>query len=156
VIFTDHKPLIGGQNRVSDPWSARQRRHLSYIAEFAVTLRHISGDANVVADALSRPAAQSATVNNVFQATIPSSSPPLDIRELAAAQSTCADCQRATSSPALRVITAKLDSTPLLVDISSGVFRPLVPASHRRRIFEAIHYLAHPGVRATRRLIASH
>jgi hypothetical protein len=57
VIFTDHKPLVGGINRVSDLWSARQRRQLSYIAEFAATLRHISGESNVVADALSRPAA---------------------------------------------------------------------------------------------------
>jgi transposase InsO family protein len=54
------------------------------------------------------------------------------------------------------VVTANLDSTPLLVDVSSGVFRPLVPGGHRRRIFKAVHNLAHPGYRATRRLIASH
>jgi transposase InsO family protein len=41
------------------------------------------------------------------------------------------------------------------VDISSGVMRPLVPAELRRRVFEAIHRLAHPGIRATRRLIGS-
>jgi hypothetical protein len=157
VIFTDHKLLVGGINRVSDPWSARQQRQLSYIAEFAATLRHISGESNVVADALSRPAAQQQqpAVNNVAPAAAPAVSPPLDIRELAAAQSSCADCQRAATSPSLRVVTANLDSTPLLVDVSSGVFRPLVPGGHRRQIFEAVHNLAHPGYRATRRLIAS-
>ncbi len=44
---------------------------------------------------------------------------------------------------------------PILIDTSSGVFRPLVPAAFRRPIFEAIHGLAHPGIRASRRLIAS-
>jgi hypothetical protein len=42
-----------------------------------------------------------------------------------------------------------------MVDTSSEVFRPLVPAAFRRPIFDAIHGLAHPGIRATRRLIAS-
>jgi transposase InsO family protein len=41
------------------------------------------------------------------------------------------------------------------VDVSSGVMQPLVPAELRRRVFEAIHRLAHPDIRATRRLIAS-
>jgi transposase InsO family protein len=42
-----------------------------------------------------------------------------------------------------------------MVDTSSGVFRPLVPEAFRRPIFDAVHGLAHPGIRATRRLIAS-
>jgi Integrase zinc binding domain len=79
----------------------------------------------------------------------------VDIRDLAAAQRGCQDCQRATTSPALTVLTAELDGVPGLVDISSGVFRPVVPASFHRRIFEAVHNLSHAGVRATRRLIAS-
>jgi hypothetical protein len=41
------------------------------------------------------------------------------------------------------------------VDTSSGVLRPLVPEKWRRRVFAAIHELAHPGIRATRRLIGS-
>jgi transposase InsO family protein len=48
-----------------------------------------------------------------------------------------------------------MQGIPILVDTSSGVFRPLVPAAFRRPIFEAIHGLAHPGIRASIRLIAS-
>jgi hypothetical protein len=48
-----------------------------------------------------------------------------------------------------------MQGQPLLVDISSRIMRPLVPAQFRRRIFEAVHSLAHPGSRATKRLIAS-
>jgi hypothetical protein len=29
TIFTDHRPLIGALGRVSEPWTARQQRHLS-------------------------------------------------------------------------------------------------------------------------------
>ena len=41
--------------RVTPPWSSCQQRHLSFLAEFTSDLRHTSGHANVVADALSRP-----------------------------------------------------------------------------------------------------
>jgi RNase H-like domain found in reverse transcriptase len=37
IIFTDHQPLLGSLGRISDPWSARQWRQLSFIAEFAAT-----------------------------------------------------------------------------------------------------------------------
>ncbi len=56
VVFTDHKPLVGALYRRSDPVSARQQRHLSFIAELAPTIRHITSDSNIVADTLSRPA----------------------------------------------------------------------------------------------------
>jgi Integrase zinc binding domain len=55
----------------------------------------------------------------------------------------------------LRVLAVKLEKRTLLVDASSGVLRPLVPAAHREAIFNAIHGLAHPGIRASRLLIAS-
>jgi hypothetical protein len=54
-ILTDHKPLIAAMTRVTPPWSPRQQRHLSFLAEFTSDFRHTSGHANVVADALSRP-----------------------------------------------------------------------------------------------------
>jgi transposase InsO family protein len=157
IVFTDHKPLLDSLGRISDPWSARQRRQLSYIAEFAATLRHIAGESNVVADTLSRPpAAEAAVVNSVAAAQArPTSSPPVNVRDLAAAQASCPDCSKAVFSPVLRVMTVKLEDTNILVDVSSGVFRPLVPASFRRPIFDAVHSLAHAGERATRRMISS-
>ncbi len=54
-IVTDHKPLVSAMERTTPPWSARQQRHLSFLAEFTSDLRHTSGSSNVVADALSRP-----------------------------------------------------------------------------------------------------
>jgi hypothetical protein len=52
-ILSDHKPLCFALHRLSDAWSARQQRQLSYIAEFTSDIRHVAGVDNVVADALS-------------------------------------------------------------------------------------------------------
>jgi hypothetical protein len=37
---------------------------------------------------------------------------------------------------------------------AAGKARPLVPACHRRQVFAALHGVAHPGIRASRRLIS--
>ena len=58
-VLTDHKPLTHALHRVSEAHTARQGRHLAYIAEFTSDLRHVAGEHNVVADALSRPPAAS-------------------------------------------------------------------------------------------------
>ena len=42
---------------MSDPWTARQQRHLAYVAEYTSEIRHMPGADNLVADSLSRPAA---------------------------------------------------------------------------------------------------
>jgi hypothetical protein len=43
----------------------------------------------------------------------------------------------------------------LLGDVSTGVFRPLVLIQHREAVFQSLHSIHHPGVRATRPLIAA-
>ena len=42
----------------------------------------------------------------------------------------------------------------ILVDISTGKDRPLIPATMQRDVFNKIHNLSHPGARATRRLLS--
>jgi hypothetical protein len=43
----------------------------------------------------------------------------------------------------------------VLCDTSTGRLRPLVPEADRPLVFKAIHEVAHPGIRATRRMIAA-
>ena len=57
TIFTDHKPLTHALFKVALPWSARQQRHLSYLAKFKSSVVHVLRPENLVADALSRPSA---------------------------------------------------------------------------------------------------
>jgi hypothetical protein len=96
TVFMDHKPLIDSLRQISDPWSARQQRQLSYIAKFAARLSHVAGPSNVVADTLSRPPeVQCSPVAAVAAAQSPPSpfsSPPVDVRNILAAQSSCPDC----------------------------------------------------------------
>ena len=60
--FGKSTKVAHGRTRVkmSDPWSARQQRQLSFISEFTTDIQHISGKDNVVADCLSR-----ASINNI-------------------------------------------------------------------------------------------
>ena len=44
-------------------------------------------------------------------------------------------------------------NTTLLCDISTGQPRPIVPASFRRTVFDAIHGLSHSSIRATQKLL---
>ena len=46
-----------GSHQQSDARSARQQPQLSYMAKYTSDMRHIAGKENVVADALSPPAA---------------------------------------------------------------------------------------------------
>ena len=54
TIFTDHKPLCGALDSAVER-SPRQTQDLSFVAEYSSDIRHVSGSANIVADALSRP-----------------------------------------------------------------------------------------------------
>jgi hypothetical protein len=55
TLYTDHKLLTHALAKAVEPWTARQSRHLSCLAELTSDIRHISGMDNVVADTLSRP-----------------------------------------------------------------------------------------------------
>ena len=144
-VLTDHKPLTFALKRVSDHWSGRQQRHLSFVAEYTADLRHIAGKDNVVADALSRPAAAAA----------PAPGGQVDFVALARSQGTCGDVARMRSSDKLELQLVEVEGVQLWCDSSTVVLRPLVPLEHRRTVFEAVHGLAHPGFRASRRMVTS-
>ena len=48
-----------------------------------------------------------------------------------------------------------LGQTNIIVDISNGPARPYVPYAFRRRIFDVIHGLGHPGVERTRQAVCA-
>jgi cleavage and polyadenylation specificity factor subunit 1 len=142
IAFTDHKPLVAAMTKLSDPWSARQQRHLAYVSEYTTSVQHVAGRDNFVADALSR-----CTIDNV-QALLPG----VDFAALARAQATDEPVP-----PGSSLQFAQVEFSPnclLLCDTSTGRPRPWVPHGFRRVVFDAIHNLAHPSVRSTRRLVA--
>ncbi|MEG2138194.1 MAG: reverse transcriptase domain-containing protein, partial [Oscillospiraceae bacterium] len=198
-LHTDHRPLLAAATRVSPPWSARQQRHLAFIAEFTSDLRYVPGAANVVADALSRPPLETPTpapsVNpglvaislsgavsrvpslrstNVCPSTpsVPAVSVPavtdvpavsaimaalvaVNFTEMATAQLACPSVADMMHSPSLQVGTTAVGAATLYGDVSTGGFRPLVPVALRRTVYDSLHAPAHPGARASRRLVSA-
>ena len=145
TAFTDHKPLTFAFDKVSDPWSARQQRHLAYISEYTTCLQHVSGKSNKVADALSRPAISAVTAG-------------IDYAALAAAQREDEEMlayRTAISGLVLEDVRFGPANTTLLCDVSTGQPRPIIPSAWRRRLFEMVHGLAHPSIRATKTLMAA-
>ena len=145
IVYTDHKPLTFCMAKTSDPWSSRQQRHLAYVSEFTTDIRHVQGKDNHVADALSRT-----TINALHQG--------VDYAAMAASQREDPNVQAyRTAITRLRLedVCFGPNGETLLCDTSTGQPRPVVPVGWRRTVFDLVHGLSHPSIRATRQLVAS-
>lgn len=149
-VCTDHKPLTHAIHSRSQTHSPRQQRHLSYIAEFTTDIRYVKGSQNAVADALSR-----CHIPDESIAAISS----LDTASFAAAQRTDPDLpslgKDPSSSLCWKSIAIPLTDSSLVCDASALSVRPYVPMKLRRAVFDSVHDLSHPGIRATRHLLST-
>ena len=149
-VLTDHKPLTYALSSQSDRSSPRQARHMDFVSQFTSDIRHVKGDHNPAADALSR-----AEVNAISG----DQSLVIDFKALAAAQRVDPELLCLQSSPSasltFKEVPLPMSPDPLICDVSTGVPRPFVPPKFRRAVFDSLHSLSHPGVRATQRLITS-
>ena len=146
TLFTDHKPLVSAVTFSMKQAIARQLRQLSYVAQLTTDVRYISGENNV-ADCLSRPPDLNA-LGNEDQA--------VDFAAISRAQQI--DDSIITllrTNQSLKIVRESVPSSdqPLLGDIFLEVFRPLVPVGFRKKIFDMLHALSHPGVRASQKLV---
>ena len=140
--FTDHRPLIGLMTKPTDPTSAMQARHLALISTYTTDVQHVEGKRNAVADALSRVEIDAVSLG-------------VDFRELARAQQRDPELPAVrTAATALRWRDVDLGGTRLLCDISGRAPRPWVPGPFRCPIYDQLHGLAHPGTRASVRLLS--
>ena len=143
-ILTDHKPLTSALLFHSDRYTPRQVRHLDYISQFTSDIRYVKGHDNPAADALSR------VELNALQSII-------DFK-MAAAQDEDLDLWQLQSSPSSLILESRpvpgSDAT-IICDVSTGVPRPVVPASFCYQVFTSLHSLSHPGVQATQKLITT-
>jgi hypothetical protein len=53
------------------------------------------------------------------------------------------------------VRTVQVEGASLLCDVARGIIRPLVLLVDRPAVFHTIHSVAHPGIRATRRMVSA-
>lgn len=150
-ILTDHKPITFALANKPDHYSPRQSRHFDYISQFTTDIRHVRGPDNTVADALSRLPIHAIHTSSTV--------PVVDFRAMAAAQAEDPSILNLHADSALKLEQVPLalsNGATLLCDTSTGVQRPVVPESFRRPIFNALHSMSHPGIRATQRLVTQH
>ncbi|CAI5671405.1 unnamed protein product [Oreochromis niloticus] len=131
--------------KVSDPWSGRQQRQLAAISEFTTDIQHVAGKSNCVADCLSRALVSPVYVGIDFDAMAADQRADPDILALRFEQTGLVLEDRAVWN----------GGPSLLCDVSTGRPRPVVPLSWRRRVFDSVHALSHPGVRASVKLVSS-
>ena len=143
-VLTDHKPLTHALSSSPDRYSPRETRHLDYVSQFTNDIRHIQGSNNPVADALSRM-----DINAIHCST------SIDFALLAKAQQEDPELPplNSTSSLCLKDVPLPFSSGTILCDTSTDSPRPYVPPSFRRLVFDSLHSLSHPGIRATQHLI---
>ena len=147
-IVTDHKPLIHSLLSNSNRYSPRQIRHLDFVSQFTSDIRHIKGCENSVADALSRIDIQAIQQMPLL----------IDFTTMAQVQGQDEELSKLrTSSTSLKFIDFHIQGsdTTIACDISTGTPRPYVPTKFRFSVFEQLHSLAHPGIRATQHLLTS-
>ncbi|GBN51057.1 Transposon Tf2-8 polyprotein [Araneus ventricosus] len=143
LILTDHKPLTYAFKQDHEKNSPRQIRHLEFVGLFTTDLRYISGSANLVADTFSR----------IAEISVPES---IDFNEMAVAQDLDVDLRSLLGSDyglELKQLNLLSSQRLLYCDISTGKVRPYVPETSRSRVFEMLHGLSHPAVKATTNLI---
>uniref|UniRef100_A0A669E6I5 Gypsy retrotransposon integrase-like protein 1 n=1 Tax=Oreochromis niloticus TaxID=8128 RepID=A0A669E6I5_ORENI len=145
TAYIDHKPLTFAMSKVSDPWSGCQQRQLAAISEFTTDIQHVAGKSNCVADCLSPPLVSPVYVGIDFDAMAADQRADPDVLALRSEQTglVLEDRPMWNGGPSL------------LCDVSTGRPRPVVPLSWRRRVFDSVHALSHPGVRASVKLVSS-
>jgi cleavage and polyadenylation specificity factor subunit 1 len=145
TIFTDHRPLTYAFFQKSDKCSPRQLRHLDYIGQYSTDIQFVKGSENIPADMLSRlEALELPTV--------------LDYTAIAQAQNTDKELQELmqsdTSLKFQKMVVPGTD-VQLVCDTSTRYVRPYLPLEFRKNAFHTLHNLAHPGVKATVKLLTS-
>jgi cleavage and polyadenylation specificity factor subunit 1 len=141
VIFTDHKPITFAFQQKSDKCTPRQFRHLDFISQFTMDIRYVPGKQNIVADTLSR---------------VDTLSEIIDYTALAISQQGDDELKKyEKENTELQLKQVQLLGTNVLVfcDVSISTARPFVTKPFRRKVFNNIHRLAHPGVKATTKLV---
>ncbi|BHF59175.1 hypothetical protein SprV_0100213100 [Sparganum proliferum] len=144
TIFTDHKPLTFAIRSHSDKYNPREISHLDYISQFTTDIRHIDGPKNAVADMLSRPSLSAFHLSH-----------GIDLGAMAAEQRRVG-CPGDESVDSLQLVDVPLTAGTgtILCDVLTPFHRPYVPASMRRAVFQTLHGLSHPGIRASQKLLA--
>ena len=148
TIETDHKPLIYMFTSSSRCKMERRARQVEYIAQFTNSIKYIAGSTNIVADTLSR----------LDHDEISSINAPITVQQIVHEQQNDEEIQKLRQEgypDRLQLREVYVDNLIMLCSSFTGKMRPFVPKTLRKSIFVQQHGLAHPGQRASLRIIRS-
>ena len=118
-LLTDHKPLTFVLASNSASYIPLQARHLDFISQFISDIRHVKGEGNAAADALSHFTVDALVLNGIGG---------LDFHNLANAQQSDPEIRQIMDGTVPHTSSAKVGSIPLqssdltiLCDVSTGV-----------------------------------
>merc|ERR1712030_194244 len=122
--------------------SMLESRMLAYISTFDAEVVHISGNKNVIADTLSRPKLQASSIyiDDVITK-----------EEFVKEQKQCEEIKNLQKGHTLSMEIKEVQG--VVCDIRHSLCRPVVPQVLRKRVYDQIHNLAHPGAKRTLNLI---
>lgn len=146
TVYTDHMPLTHAfRQKATETISPQHLRQLHYISQFTTDIRHIKGKDNIVADFLSR-------INEIKCNSI-------DYNLLSIDQENDEEIKNIIEgnskfSISLTKMPIPASDKSLYCQVHNHTARPFMTKSFRKQTFRAIHNLAHPGTRATNRLIS--
>ncbi|KMQ94111.1 gag-pol polyprotein [Lasius niger] len=141
TVYTNHKPLTFAFDQDTSRSSPRQARYLEYIGQFTTDIQYIKGKNNIIADTLSQ-------VESIHRAIHPET-----LAQEQEKDNKIKEILAANKGLKLTQIPVPESATAVYCDTTSPITRPYVPKSLRRQVFQSLHDLAHPGKRATAKLI---
>mgnify|MGYP004574948059 CR=1 FL=1 len=149
TILTDHKPLVYSFSQRSEKSSPRRANQLDYISQFSTDIQYIPGTENNIADFLSRIQSISTPHKIDFEAL---SKAQDDDEEL----KTFLDSGTKNNTLVLKKFVIPESKTSVFCDVAYDKVRPYVPAPLRMHVTATMHSLAHPGIKATQKLMSQH
>lgn len=148
TVFTDHKPIITAIKTKSDK-SPRQFRYLEYISQFTSNIKYIKGDSNIVADTFSRLNDEvSSLQENKIDLNLIKKEQDLD-NEL----KLLIKNQNDNTKFNLKEQHVPFTNIKLWCEVSTTNIRIYLPEKLRFSAFNNLHNIAHPGIRATKKLV---
>uniref|UniRef100_A0AA85KAF6 Reverse transcriptase RNase H-like domain-containing protein n=1 Tax=Trichobilharzia regenti TaxID=157069 RepID=A0AA85KAF6_TRIRE len=132
TIFTDHKPLCYAFTTALDKHSPREARQLDYISQFSTDIQYIKGDAR-------------SDINQLQTSVDISLDRMAQLQRDDVELRTC----RGNSSLQFKEASILLSDATTVCDVSIGTNRSFVPLGCRKALFEHLHSLSPPRVRAT-------
>lgn len=144
TVLTDHKPLTYAlSKKESKSDSPRRLRQLDFIAQFCTKINYVEGKSNSAADFLSR--IEEIHVPDIF-----------DYEQLHKSQIEDTELQKLKENDNLqfKLFTMPYSKHELVFETSTPQARLYLPAEFRKQAIITTHGFSHPGIAATRRLIA--